>query len=1073
MATELATGVVTLYGNTANLARDAARSMDLIATDMQRTFSRAFDRVGTDMRGALGQAGGQAGDDAAREMQQRFAGGFNNIGNDMRRELSRSAGQAADDAAEELRRGLHRGSEAAGDDLRRQLSRAGQDAGQEGGAAAGGGILDSLKGKAGAIGEVLTTAIAVVGVTAGGLFVKGLLGGMEREQTLDLTQARLGIDDAAMHKIGVAAGLSYGDAFGTSVEENIDTARRAIQSGLLDPNATAQETQQVISSLSGISDLMGEEIPAVARAAGQAIRTGIAGNAAEAFDLFAAAERNGLNVSEDFLDTITEYGTQFRKLGLSGPEAVGLISQAVKSGARDTDIAADAFKEFAIRAVDGSESTAEAFKKLGLPVEQTMGAILNGGSEAHDAMTALFHALNKINDPIKANEIALALFGTQVEDLGDAFLNMNVDTAVSDLGRVAGAANEAFATMGGNAATSIESAKRSITTTTDAISAALANAFGPALASLADWVSEHQPQILDFLGAMVDGLFVAADAFLAFSAVSLRALADFAEGAGQALSAALGPLGMVASIFGKLTFNQSLEDAGNALQTLDTKFQEAADGARALAEGIDNTARPGLAGLRDTIGTTIDEAVLSAEVFQALGDTVQALPSEHDIYISENTPEVAERLAALGLQLQEMPDGTFRVIATTDEAQQRVDAFIVANTGKRIPLTGYVSFETSVPVSALAATHDIPPGRAGGGVFRGQGGPTSDANLIRISDREHLAYITQAQAVNPATLPFLEAINAGWVPPAALLHGMIPGFAGGGLVPGKAFAQSMDPVKYQMGGFSTSSIDCSGMVSATINDALGLPPFSSRMATASEGPWLAAKGAVGGLGAGGDISVGWVNGGPGGGHTAMTLSDGTNVESNGSDGVVVGGPVGAADPMFTQKMHIPAALLRGGDLGGSTEGTFGSGTGGTGVGGMNGDGTGAGGVGGAGGGTFGGTTIPQGVTPVWIVGSNAGGAKASGDGTTPASPESFAPQSSGSKVQTVEEVLASIPGRAASAGQGFIDANVNQLVGDLGGRTSGGAVQELVKVIQSNMAAEIARVLQQSRAQATSFIGRR
>ncbi|MFG1794129.1 hypothetical protein [Nocardia sp. NPDC049149] len=61
----------------------------------------------------------------------------------------------------------------------------------------------------------------------------------------------------------------------------------------------------------------------------------------------------------------------------------------------------------------------------------------------------------------------------------------------------------------------------------------------------------------------------------------------------------------------------------------------------------------------------------------------------------------------------------------------------------------------------------------------------------------------------------------------------------------------------------------------------------------------------------------------------------------------------------------------------------------------------------------------------------------------------------------------------ASAGSDFLDANLNDFLGTLGIRSSGGAIQELVKVIQTQMAAVIAEELRKSRTNATSFIGRR
>lgn len=216
-------------------------------------------------------------------------------------------------------------------------------------------------------------------------------------------------------------------------------------------------------------------------------------------------------------------------------------------------------------------------------------------------------------------------------------------------------------------------------------------------------------------------------------------------------------------------------------------------------------------------------------------------------------------------------------------------------------------------------------GRRRDGTLFGPGTGTSDSILgidaagfptARVSAGEG---VVKKTAMDGAGTTLVAALNAGWIPSAELLHALLPGFAEG--VPGKKFAVSMDPAAYLMGGFSRTSIDCSGMVSAVVNDALGLNPFDSRMSTVSEGQWLAAKGAKPGLGNPGDLSVGWYDrGGGANGHTAMTLGDGTNVESNGSDGVVIGGKVGAKASMFDKHMFLPAALLRGGDLGGAATG---------------------------------------------------------------------------------------------------------------------------------------------------------
>ncbi len=58
-------------------------------------------------------------------------------------------------------------------------------------------------------------------------------------------------------------------------------------------------------------------------------------------------------VSEDLVDTVTEYGTQWKNTGLSGATALGLMRQAAAAGWKDTDKLGDAFKELYLRVTGG------------------------------------------------------------------------------------------------------------------------------------------------------------------------------------------------------------------------------------------------------------------------------------------------------------------------------------------------------------------------------------------------------------------------------------------------------------------------------------------------------------------------------------------------------------------------------------------------------------------------------------------------------------------------------------------------------------------------------------------------
>jgi cell wall-associated NlpC family hydrolase len=130
-----------------------------------------------------------------------------------------------------------------------------------------------------------------------------------------------------------------------------------------------------------------------------------------------------------------------------------------------------------------------------------------------------------------------------------------------------------------------------------------------------------------------------------------------------------------------------------------------------------------------------------------------------------------------------------------------------------------------------------------------------------------------------------------------------------GPVPGMDLALSLAGTPYAWGGFSPGGLDCSGAVSALVNRSLGLDPFADRTSTHTMDGWLAARGALPGLGPG--LNIGITDAGVG--HTAATLPDGTNFESSGGDGVRVGsGAAGADDPMFTRHWHIPLERLVGG-----------------------------------------------------------------------------------------------------------------------------------------------------------------
>jgi hypothetical protein len=103
---------------------------------------------------------------------------------------------------------------------------------------------------------------------------------------------------------------------------------------------------------------------------------------------------------------------------------------------------------------------------------------------------------------------------------------------------------------------------------------------------------------------------------------------------------------------------------------------------------------------------------------------------------------------------------------------------------------------------------------------------------------------------------------------------------------------------YVPGGDSPAGTDCSGLASWVSNAATGRPVYGSRFHTGNEETALLARGFHYGT-APNSLVIGW-----NGGHTAVTLPDGTAVSSGEGGGVRLGGG-GAYQPQFTHHMYLP------------------------------------------------------------------------------------------------------------------------------------------------------------------------
>ena len=239
-------------------------------------------------------------------------------------------------------------------------------------------------------------------------------------------------------------------------------------------------------------------------------------SAEEAYGLIATGAQNGADKNGDLLDTLNEYSGQFAALGLSADQFMGTLVEGADAGLFSIDKVADAVKEFNIRAKDGSDSSRDAFNSLGLNADQMFAAFAAGGDTAQAAFFDTVEALNGLDDPLKRNQIGVALFGSQFEDLEAGVLPVlgSIETAAYDGAAALQQINDVKYNDLGSA---FEAVKRSaevallpmasmIANTLTSLAPILSETFEAISPVITDMLNACMPFVQDFLVGMGDTL---------------------------------------------------------------------------------------------------------------------------------------------------------------------------------------------------------------------------------------------------------------------------------------------------------------------------------------------------------------------------------------------------------------------------------------------------------------------------------------------------------------------------------------------------------------------------------------
>ena len=233
------------------------------------------------------------------------------------------------------------------------------------------------------------------------------------DEAFNTFQTKTGTSAEAMAEFEEQISELYKNNYGESLNDVADAMALVAQTSKeTDPSKIQELTKNAII----LRDTFGFEVNETMRAANMLMdQFGLTGE--EAFNLIAQGAQNGLNKNDDLLDSINEYSVHYKQLGYSGEEFFNSLANGTAAGTFSVDKLGDAMKEFGIRIKDGSDSTAEALKTIGLASAQSAEDYETSIIEAEKRVSSYEKTIGDLEDKLKYAQIQQAGFTDKTSEL--------------------------------------------------------------------------------------------------------------------------------------------------------------------------------------------------------------------------------------------------------------------------------------------------------------------------------------------------------------------------------------------------------------------------------------------------------------------------------------------------------------------------------------------------------------------------------------------------------------------------------------------------------------------------------
>lgn len=265
----------------------------------------------------------------------------------------------------------------------------------------------------------IVAAASAAATALGAIGVAGFQTGLEMQNSVSQMEAQLGLTTEQAKQYADVVNNVFTSGFG---QDRMEVENLVAQATRANPKADKAQIEEMVRNA-----LVQQQINPNSDSTAMLDSASVAAknmntDVGTMQDVMTAVIQQSGDARGELADVISEYSVEFNRLGLSAEQFGGILVEGAKAGIWNYDQLGDSVKESFISITDGSDGSKEAIKALGLDYGKVQKDILSGEQGSQKAYIASITALSQMKDPVKRNEIALALFKTKYEDLGDGMV---------------------------------------------------------------------------------------------------------------------------------------------------------------------------------------------------------------------------------------------------------------------------------------------------------------------------------------------------------------------------------------------------------------------------------------------------------------------------------------------------------------------------------------------------------------------------------------------------------------------------------------------------------------------------